>query len=40
MSAGADAIAPAQLSSLQQRYPRAFSRTPLQRMVMAALIFA
>ena len=40
MSLGAGSIAPAQLASLRERYPRAFARTPLQRSVLAASLLA
>ena len=39
MSPGARVIDSAQLESLQQRYPHAFSRTPLQRAALAASVF-
>ena len=39
MSPGASAIDSTQLESLQRRYPRAFSRTPLQRAALAAILF-
>ena len=39
MSRGANAINSAQVKSLQRRYPRAFSRTPLQRAGLAAVVF-
>ena len=38
MRLGARAVDAAQLASLKQRYPRAFSRTPLQRAALAAII--
>ena len=38
MSPGANAINSAQVESLQRRYPRAFSRTPLQRVGLAAVV--
>jgi phosphonate transport system permease protein len=38
MSRGANAIDSAQVEALQQRYPRAFSRTPLQRAGLAAIV--
>ncbi len=40
MSLGAGAMDAAQLASLRRRYPRAFSRTPLQRAALAAIIGA
>ena len=39
MTSGVGAIDQAQLASLQKRFPRAFSRTPLQRMAIAAITF-
>lgn len=38
MRLGANAVDAAQLASLNRRYPRAFSRTPLQRAALAAII--
>ena len=38
MSTGAGSISPAQVASLRERYPRAFSRTPLQRATLAAIL--
>ena len=38
MSSGASAIDSVQLASLRQRYPRAFSRTPLQRAALVAIV--
>jgi phosphonate transport system permease protein len=38
MRLGASAVDAAQLASLKRRYPRAFSRTPLQRAALAVII--
>lgn len=38
MSLGAGSIDAGELASLRQRYPRLFSRTPLQRVILAAIL--
>ena len=40
MSLSADSIGTAELAALRERYPRAFSRTPLQRALLAAVLLA
>lgn len=37
MSLSAAAISPAEVASLRDRYPRAFSKTPMERAVLTAI---